>query len=384
MRKNKGLFLSHLDEKSGAPKALLNILKFILNESKIDIDIFVCQPKTIGFFENITSSKGAIKVDYLKHKKSSNFFLIRKLENFFSRKIAKIQAKNNVKRINENYDFIFYNSISFNFHRNQIDKINLPKYLYLHEGSNFLYDYIKNDYSIFDKFDHIFVPSNQVEMNLINQGVASNKITLLQLFLNDNEINYSKSTISKKENFVVGNLAYLHSGKGIEYFLATAKLYKELYPKDNILFKWKGCNPETSLFNLTKYEIQKAGLNNIVFLEEYSEQINEFLLGIDVLLMTSKQETFGFVVLEAANNCVPSVAFEEVIGASEFIKQYGGFVAEYLSIYQLVNYLKNYYENPSLLLSTGIDANKLLISNFSLNDRLKNELRDKLSFMLVN
>lgn len=385
MKKSKGLFLSHLDDKSGAPKALHTILKFILTQSKIDVDIFVCQPKTVGFFENLKNNKkgkGLVKVKYLKSKKISNVFLIRKLENLFNRKIAKIHAKQTLKSYHKNYDFIFFNSISYNFHKAELDKITIPKYLYLHEGSFFLYEHIKEDYSIFNKFDHIFVPSKQVEENLINHGIASNKIKLLQLFLNDDEINNSKGSTSKKENFVVGNLAHLYAGKGIEYFLVTAKLYKELYPNDKIIFKWKGYNPEASLFNLTNYEIQNAGLKDVVFLEEYSNDTNEFLSGIDVLLMTSKQETFGYVVLEAANNCVPSISFDEVIGASEFIKEYGGFVAKYLSINQLVTYLKKYYDDRNMLNSIGNEANKLLKSNYSLNDKLKNDLKAKLSFII--
>lgn len=382
--KNKGLFLSHVDDTSGAPKALSNILKFILTQYKIDIDVFVCQPKTVGFFENLKNnqnSKGTVKVEYLKQKKKSSIFLIRKLENLFNRKIAKIHVNQSLKSYNENYDFIFFNSISYNFLKTDLDKITIPKYLYLHEGSFFLYESIKDDYSIFDKFEHIFVPSKQVEKNLLNHGI-SNKISLLQLFLNDYDVNNIKNSISKNENFVVGNLAQLYAGKGIEYFLATAKLYKELYPNDKIIFKWKGCNPSTSLFNLTNNEIQNAGLTDVVFLEEYSENTNDFFSEIDVLLMTSKQETFGYVVLEAANNCVPSIAFDKVIGASEFIKEYGGLVAEYLSINQLVTYLKKYHDNPNMLISDGNAANELLKLDYFLNEKLKNDLKAKLSFII--
>lgn len=385
MKKNKGLFLSHVDDASGAPKALSNILKFILTQYKIDIDIFVCQPKTLGFFENLENNqnnKGSVKVEYLKQKKKSSIFLIRKFESLFDRKIAKIRVNKNLKSYHENYDFIFFNSISYNFLKTDLDKITIPKYLYLHEGSFFLFEYIKGDYSIFDKFDHIFVPSKQVAKNLIHYGIPENKITLLQLFLNDDEINGSKSSILKNENFVVGNLAYLHAGKGIEYFLATAKLYKELYPNDKIIFKWKGCNPETSLFKLTNSEIQNAGLEDVVFLEEYSDDTSYFFSEIDVLLMTSKQETFGYVVLEAANSCSPSIVFDEVIGASEFVKEYGGLVAEYLSINQLAIYLKKYYDNRNMLISDGNLANKLLKEDYFLNEKLKNDLKAKLSIII--
>jgi hypothetical protein len=55
MKKNKALFISHSDENSGAPKALCNILKFILIEFKINADIYVCVPKNVGVFEYLKS-----------------------------------------------------------------------------------------------------------------------------------------------------------------------------------------------------------------------------------------------------------------------------------------------------------------------------------------
>jgi len=97
--------------------------------------------------------------------------------------------------------------------------------------------------------------------------------------------------------------------------------------------------------------------------------------------MTSKEETFGFVILEAANCFKPAIAFKKVVGASEFITKYGGFTVDYLSIYQLVGCLKKYYENRDLIKAHGIKANHYLISNYTLNENLKKVLKSKLEFI---
>ena len=60
MKKNKALFISHQDENSGAPRALYNILKFILNNYKSNIEIYVCTSKSAGIF------------DYLKKENYNN------------------------------------------------------------------------------------------------------------------------------------------------------------------------------------------------------------------------------------------------------------------------------------------------------------------------
>lgn len=381
MKKNKALFISHADDNSGAPKALYNILKFMLISYKINIDVCVCVPKSIGIFENLKREEfinNIPNVFYLKINTQKK--LIQKLIYFLDKKN---HCDRTIKKYNKQYDFVFFNSISYNFYKSELDNITIPKYLYLHEGSNFLYTSLKGDYSIFNKFEHIFVPSELVEKDLLNNGIHQSKITVLQLFLDENEIineHTSNSTIHRDE-FVVGNLANLDWTKGIEYFLSTAKLYKELYPRDNIKFKWKGYVKDSFFHNLIKFEIQKAGLSNVVVFEEKSKEIKDFFSFIDVFLMTSKQETFGFVVLEAANYFKPSITFKEVVGAAAFINNYGGFTVEYLSIYQLVVCLKKYYEDRGLMKLHGIEANQYLIANYTLNENLRKELKNKLEII---
>lgn len=381
MKKNKALFVSHEDDNSGAPKALYNILKFILINYKLNVDILVCDIKFVGVFENLKNGVNNSNIPNVFYQKSTQNRIIRKVRGFVDRKLF---AKNKSDKYNKKYDFIFFNSISYNYFKSELDGITIPKYLYLHEGTNFLFNSLKEDYSILNNFKIIFVPSKQIEEDLTSRGICKSKITVLQLFLDDDEIANEPSIISasNKDELVVGNLANLNWMKGIEYFLATAKLYKETHPNDNIKFKWKGYTKDSFLHNLTNYEIQKSGLNNIVFLEEKSKEIKNFFSAIDVLLMTSKQETFGFVILEAANYFKPSIAFKNVVGASEFINKYGGFTVEYLSINQLVVCLKKYYENRDLIKLHGIKANRHLKANYTLNEKLKKDLKSKLEFII--
>lgn len=387
MKKNRALFISHFDEKSGAPKALYNILKFILTNYELQVDVLVCQPKKIGFFENLANEpniKTKPLITYDNSYKKSKFLLINKLENFIRRLSASVKLKKTIKNYNKKYDFIFFNSVSYNYFETELNKIVIPKFLYLHEGSIFLDETLNGDYSFFKNFNHIFVPSLQVKKNLIKQNLDKYCITVLQLFLDENELISNANRIELKKDFVVGNLAVFRPNKAMEYFLATVKLYKELYPTDNIIFKWKGVKFENSMTKVTRYEIENANLQNTVFLEEYSENASEFFQTIDVLLVTSKQETFSFVVLEAANNSKPSIVFDDVVGASDFVKEYGGIVVDYLSIKQIVDGLKKYYENRELLNQHGKASNELLRSKYSYNNFVQTKLKTQLSILFEN
>lgn len=380
MEKGKALFISHQDDNSGAPKALYNILKFILSTYKVHVDVSLCADKSAGVFENLKSQNGGNETNVFYPKKKPKNRFLKKTKNYID---TFFSLKRKIKEYNKKYDFVFFNSISFNYFKSDLEAITIPKYLYLHEGSNFLYTLLKDDYSILKKFNHIFVPSNQVKENLILHSINSSKITILELFVEANSIidkPFLKST-SLKEGLVVGNLANLDPTKGVECFLATAKLYKELYPNDHIKFIWKGYNNGSSLYNLTNHEIKQSGMSELVFLEEKSKEIEEYFSRIDVLLLTSKQETFGLVLLEAANYFTPSITFKNVVGGSKFIEEYGGFTASYLSIHELVIILKKYYEDKELLELHGLKAHENLVANYTLNERLKEELKVKLDIL---
>lgn len=375
MKKNKGLFISHADQYSGAPKALFNILKFILNTYPINIDIQVNESIDQGVFENLKHSNKIINIFY---KKQSKYRVNRIIKNRLFFLIKKIYLKNKIKNYNKKYDFIFFNSITFHQIEFDLNEIMVPKYLYLHEGNMGLFSVLRNNYSVFKSFDYIFVPSNIVLNDLVNHGIEPSKIAVLQLFLDKDEICSAPPVplFLKNKPLVVGNLANIDWRKGSDYFLATAKLYKELYPNDYVNFKWKGYLKDSFYYSLLNYEIEKAGLESFVFLEEKGKDTKDFFSSIDVFLLTSKEETFGFVVLEAANHSKPAITFKKSIGASVFIDCYGGFTADYLAINQFVDFLKKYYDDRDLMKSHGNNAKRLLNENYILDDKMKNELKE--------
>ncbi|MDI1256465.1 MAG: glycosyltransferase [Flavobacterium sp.] len=375
MKIQKGLFFSHEDDNAGAPRALLSVLQFILENFSIHADIQVFTPKSEGVFEPLRTKHPHLVAKIIYPKPVGNNIIVRKLKKWSKKVVTKKQIS-----FYNSYDFLFFNSMSFYQYKSQLDGITVPKFLYLHEGSNFLHDFFKDDYAILDNFTHIFVPGNQSKENLSAHGINPVKITVLPLFLDADEI-VTAVPQSNNKFFTVGNLANPGFLKAPEYFLAIAKRYKEKYANDKIQFKWKGFKKESQAFNITQYEIKQAGLENFVILEEKNKENVAFFEGIDVLLMTSKQETFGRVVLEAANYSKPSMTFSIVIGAANFINEYGGFTPDYLSLEQAVDYLKQYYENRDLLVSHGQMAHEKLLEKYVINASLTEDLKGKLSII---
>ena len=377
MAKNKILFVNHEDNFSGSTIVLEKLLSFILKKNTVDIFLHVYNTnKNKNVFTKLVQNN-SITLDSLNLKKTlSSNFLIRIVQ-----KIIRKFKKSTSELINSRYNAIFFNSISFIYFEQHLAKITLPKYLYLHEQINAIHSFIGTNYTLFYYFEHIFVPCNQSKQMLIELGVNPSKISVLQLYLTPNEIINSSKIDSK--TLRIGNLANISWPKGIEYFLATAKLYNELYPQDNIKFIWKGAQQDSFLEQLTNYEIQKSGLASFVDLLSRDSETTNFYNTIDVLLLTSKEESFGLVCLEAANHKVPCVIFKDVVGAQSFIEKYDGFVVNYLSIFSLVHSLKKYYDNRELINQHGNKAKEILLNEFTMNKTLEDKLANTLKIINI-
>jgi len=88
VKKNKALFVSHEDDNSGAPRVLYNLLKFIVKNYELDVDIFVTLPKYLGIFEKLKNETYLDKTpEIFYHKESSKSRIIRKITTFIDRKI---------------------------------------------------------------------------------------------------------------------------------------------------------------------------------------------------------------------------------------------------------------------------------------------------------
>ncbi len=72
---------------------------------------------------------------------------------------------------------------------------------------------------------------------------------------------------------------------------------------------------------LLKNKILSCGLQNKVFLHGYQnkEYINEMLKNSSIYLMTSLEESFGIVLIEAQSFGLPCIAFDSAQGANEII-----------------------------------------------------------------
>ncbi|HEV7382988.1 MAG TPA: glycosyltransferase, partial [Dyadobacter sp.] len=99
-----------------------------------------------------------------------------------------------------------------------------------------------------------------------------------------------------------------------------------------VYFVWVGAGPQHQIYELIESDIRLMGLSDRIILVPPTPQALDYINRFDMLLLSSREDPYPLVVLEAALQEIPVVCFEDAGGAPELIETDAGFVVPYLDI----------------------------------------------------
>lgn len=348
------LFISHDASRTGAPILLLN-LALVLIRQNIRVDFLL---KNGGPLEKDFNSLGEVQV-INKPKKRSLFRRIKgKLNKPDQLDLSYIDW--------ESYNCVLSNTITNGDILPKIrEHYSGPIYSYIHElemaASFFTNPFDVNNLIL--SSDYFLVPSNAVKKFLTDGcHIQSEKIYLLPYYIPTNEVKQREAS-SLKEGlvFTVGGAGTVDWRKSPDLFVQVAATVFRKKPDARIKFKWKGASEAGVEIKRLKYDVKVLGLENEIVFEPASGDMKEFYASVDLFLLTSREDPYPLVVLEAADANVPTVCFKESGGAIEFIEESeGGMGVDYLNIEAMADAVLFYYDNEQERTAAGARAKSKL------------------------
>jgi glycosyltransferase involved in cell wall biosynthesis len=347
--------ISHDASRTGAPILLINLIRLLKETGKYEFFILLKNEGELQFeFSNLGET-----VIWNKRANLKNTMFNRLLLSKFLKNKEKNRKKKIIKEIKES-PFILNNTITNGEILSVFAKGYSGKIItYIHELAWAISIFttpeaVKQTIQYSDKF---IVPSNMVKRNLEKTFcVPEDRISIFNSFLGSfadigNSLKNENASILK-----IGGCGTADWRKGFDIFLSVVIYLKSIHKLDNFLFTWKGVFPNISGFKEALFDIEKAGLSEKLLLLPSDKETDSFYKSINVFFLSSREDPYPLVVLEAATYNVPTVCFEEAGGAPEFVQSDAGFVVSYLDIRSVANVLLKYEENRELLLSHGRTA----------------------------
>jgi len=290
-------------------------IKYLTNDIKPNKEEFKKAIQSKNIIRILKEGLYAIKVLYLKHTlitnsmKNCNSEIIISTRIDFTEKLIKNNEYNNIKIAQEH---IYHNNN--NKYLNKLYKT-LKRIDYLMPSSNYLTNYYKELYPNY-----------------------SNKIITNEMPIE------TDNKISKLNNKTIISVGRLESVKAFDDLI---KVFSKIDDKEYILNIVGTGSEYEKLNNL----IKELNLTNRVNLLGHKtiEELNELYFKSDLYIMTSIEESFGLVLLEAASHGLPIIAYSSALGAKEILKDNNGILIDNRNEREMIYNINNVLKNNALL-----------------------------------
>jgi len=174
----------------------------------------------------------------------------------------------------------------------------------------------------------------------------------------------SKNIIRKKFKipegiFLIGVVASLVPSKGHNWFIQAFKKLVELHPNMYALLVG-----DTKVDNTIEYlselkeEVEKLGLSEKVIFTSFIEDMSELYNSLDLLVLPSKEEPFGRVLIEAMSMQRPVIATNGGGCPEIIVNGKTGFLVAYKDTDGLVDAVLKIIKNPDLAREFGVEGRK--------------------------
>jgi len=207
--------------------------------------------------------------------------------------------------------------------------------------------------------------ANSIETkHLINKNnpklISNEKIKVNYNGIKTNEYTpLTKAAEKNNKTFVIGNLGRLEKQKAQHILLETATRLKNDSIDFQIIIGGTG-----QLKEWLTLQIEKLQLSKFVVLAGHIDNVHAFMQSIDIFVLTSSWEGFGYVIAEAMLHQKPVVAFNHSSNPELITHGEDGFLARSGDLDDLYRCIKKLLDNTDLRNKMGENARKKIVENF--------------------
>ncbi|MDI1232186.1 MAG: glycosyltransferase family 4 protein [Methylobacter sp.] len=159
-----------------------------------------------------------------------------------------------------------------------------------------------------------------------------------------------------QDTFVVGGCGSLGWRKGTDLFLQIAHIVSRTNSYEKVRFLWVGGGNQDKESLEFDHDVRVLGLQEHCRRIITTEEISDYYCSMDMFALTSREDPFPLVMLEAGTYNVPTVCFADSGGGPEFIGDDSGLIAPYLDIITFAAHIMRLHNEPDLRAQFGKSA----------------------------
>jgi glycosyltransferase involved in cell wall biosynthesis len=380
----KILFIGHSAHRSGAPIVLLDFLRWLRRHDDVTFDVTLVHSGAL-----LPEFQAVARTEVLRREPSLARRLLRRTTG--CEKWDRLEDKAFARRVrNRGYDAVYVNTIVPTREILALAGSGVPVIWHVHELDTAVSQWVgaKGVSNVVPHVTHFIAASTSVRDYLVMRwNVPSAKISVIHSFTTiDDASSHSSEARSQirlklgvaDDQVLVGNCGTLDWRKGADLFVQIVRLIAADKRGSNIRFVWVGADHATLDYARVVHDLRMCEIADRVTLVENTASARDFFAAMDVFALSSREDPFPLVMLEAASMAVPLVCFASSGGAPEFAGQDAGLIAPYLDLAAFKEHVLSLAKDAAARARLGAAASRKVRERFTIEHQAP-KLRDAIS-----
>lgn len=346
------LFVSHAATRGGAAGVLLELLRTIQQETAHQSTLLTLRPGPLEteFASLVTpfpQSAPLRRATLLAgaSRRLTDFSLPRKP--FFEETVKRASQLNarvarRVARASGRFDWVYANSAASGDAVRALEPIlsrGSKLLVHVHELA-FALSKCEPGWTFLKRHGDFFIAaSGAVRDELINQGISPQRIEVVYEWLDFSRLETDKDASRMalmrqigvpEEAVIIGGCGTMEHRKGTDWWVQSAFHALGVEPNARktpapLHFAWLGAKDDAYKREIMR-DVRGYGIESRVHFLPPSNEPQNFFAGLDAFCLSSREDPFPLVAVEAAAQSVPTVCFAKSGGAPELVGQNGGVI----------------------------------------------------------
>ncbi|QIO32483.1 glycosyltransferase family 4 protein [Bradyrhizobium sp. 1(2017)] len=358
---NKVLFLSHEASRTGAPIMLLNVQRWLRRNDSVSFRTVIASPGELSSEFAMLGKVDSVEPGDVLYRAMRRFDLHHALQ---SSHLARLQENLS----NERFDLVYVNSVASGRLLERLPIGDCEVLCHVHELAGAIRSVgLTNLAALERRRPRYIAVSDAVRDCLIGDfDIAPHRIEVVDPFIPELE---DASTDAEEARLrlaheldispdvsIVCGCGSIEARKGTDLFIEVARQVAGGVGGRNVQFVWVGGAPD-KVRTMRRRLRSEAPAAQVRFVGRKAD-VDTYFAASDVFLLTSREEAFGLVVLEAARRNTPTICFDASDAARRFVEPDAGFSVAEFDVGEMSRKVIEFLSSPSLREQMGRAAKR--------------------------
>jgi glycosyltransferase involved in cell wall biosynthesis len=384
----KILFISHDASRTGAPLVLLDIMTWLKQNTNWELNCLLGNGGPLyKDFSEVARTFDRTSMYVAPRANLDLKTILTKVRNLAVRKLLRRKTYSSPAKLRiPVVDLIYSNTVVNGNLLEALQPLRAPVISHIHEMRHSSESFGQQNWAqIAEYTDKYIAVSNAVKCHLKEKGIPANKIRVIypsfsrrHTSADEKKILSLRTSLGIEENSeVLLGCGANYWTKGVDHFVTITSILKHRYGRKRIRAFWIGGNETDIEYRRVQFEARMQKIDDCFQIISHVDNPLDYINLATVFCMTSREDSFPLVNLEASFLQKPIICFRQSGGSVEFLNGNLNYTADYPDCNEFAKKVLSLLDNPRERQEVGHAGRERVLTHFS-SDNHNREIKEEI------